>query len=176
MKKLICALLVVALVFTLVACGTPSEIVKDKKLRKSNFETYLQVDVDFDSLATNYSAYDGDNPDYKGGRWKWGTVNATVKVSPKTANKMEFADCKLTLQVTFGFFGPKNIEVVLDENGCYTETFALESQKSGIPKEGFTSTDYAVPVATYTVIEAQGDMKIHIMLDENGSAITESVE
>lgn len=177
MKKLISALLVLAMVFTLAACGTPSEIVKEKKLRDTNFDNYLQVEVTFDSVATNYSAYDGDNPEYEGGRWKWGTANATVKVTPKSANKTEFTDCKVTVQVNFGnLFGKKDIVMTLDENGCYTETFALESKKSGIPKEGFTSTDYATPVATYDVLEASGDMKIHIKLDKNGSVITETEE
>lgn len=176
MKKIISVLLVFAMVFALAACGTPSEIVKEKKLRKSNFDTYLQVEVVFDSVATNYSEYDGDNPDYAGGRWKWGTANATVKVSPKTENEMEFTNCTATVQVTFGFFGPKNITVTLDENGCYTETLKLETSKNGIPKEGFTSTDYAVPVASYEVIEADGDMKIHIKLDENGSVINATEE
>ncbi|MBE6739917.1 MAG: hypothetical protein E7565_06325 [Ruminococcaceae bacterium] len=175
MKRIISILLILLLIFSLTACGAPDEIVKEKKLSKTNFETYLTVDVGFDGgVATNYSAYDGDNPEYAGGRWKWGTGTAVVKVYPKSANKTEFANCKVSLQVDFGSpFGSKNLDLILDENGKVTETVKLESQKHGIPKEGFTSTDYAVPVATYQLVSAEGEMKIHIKLDENGSVITE---
>ena len=175
MKRIISILLVLLLIFSLTACGTPDEIVKEKKLSKTNFETYLVVDVGFDGgVATNYSAYDGDNPEYEGGRWKWGTGTAVVKVYPKYANKTEFANCKISLQVDFGSpFGSQNLDLILDENGKVSETVKLESQKHGIPKEGFTSTDYAVPVATYQLVSAEGEMKIHIKLDENGSVITE---
>jgi hypothetical protein len=175
MKRILSLLLVFLLIFSLTACGTPDEIIKEKKLKKTNFETYLVVDVTFDGgVATNYSAYDGENPDYAGGRWKWATGTAIVNVYPKSANKTEFANCKISLQVNFGNpFGSQNLDLILDENGKATETVKLESQKSGIPKEGFTSTDYAVPVATYQVLSAEGEMKIHIKLDENGSVITE---
>ena len=175
MKKILSLLLVFLLVFSLAACGTPDEIVKEKKLKKTNFETYLTVDVAFDGgVATNYSAYDGDNPEYEGGRWKWGSGTAIVNVAPKSANKTEFKNCKISLQINFGSpFGSQNLDLVLDENGKVAETVKLESQKSPIPKEGFTSTDYAVPVATYQVVSAEGEMKIHIKLDENGSVITE---
>lgn len=158
------------------ACSTPSEIVKEKKLKKSNFETYLVVDVNFADVSTVYSAYDGDNPEYEGGRWKWGTATATVTISPKSLNKTEFTDCKVSVDVTIGIFGTKQIEATLDENGCYTEAFKLETKKSGVPKEGFASTDYAVPVATYDVVDASGDMMIYIKLDENGSVIADTEE
>lgn len=176
MKKLISALLVLVMVFAIAGCGTPDEIVKEKKLRKSNFDTYLQIEVVFDSVSTNYSAYDGNDPKYEGGRWKWGTGNATVKVSPKTTNEAEFTNCEVSAQINFGFFGSKDVSLKLDEKGCASQTFALETSKAGIPKEGFTSTDYATPVAAYSVLDASGDMKIHIKLDENGSVITETEE
>lgn len=179
MKRIICIILVLAMVFAMAACSsTPSEIIKDKKLKATNFNTYLTVNITFDGgIATNYSPYDGENPDYEGGRWKWATATAVINVSSKSANKTEFSGCEATLSVNFGSpFGSKEVNITLDENGNYTEIFKLESQKSGIPKEGFTSTDFAVPVATYKAISAEGEMKIHIKLDENGSVITADAE
>ena len=37
--------LVLAMVFSVAACGTSDEIVKDKKLSKANADTYLNVEV-----------------------------------------------------------------------------------------------------------------------------------
>lgn len=173
MKKILCLLLAFIMVFSFAACGGKvDEIVKDKKLSKTNADTYLNVEISFDSMATVYSPYDGDNADYKGGRWKWGTANATIKVSSKSQNKVEFANTAVKLNVNYGsLFGSENFDIVLDAEGNWTKTVALQSRKTGIPKDGFTSTDYAVPVASYEFVEASGEMKIHIKLDENGSVI-----
>ncbi|MEE0945918.1 MAG: hypothetical protein U0M42_03700 [Acutalibacteraceae bacterium] len=177
MKRILCLLMAVAMIFSVAACGTPDEIIKDKKLSKTNADAYLNVEVAFDSVSTVYSDYDGDNPEYAGGRWKWGTANATIKISSKSQNKIEFTNATATVLINFGsLFGEQKFEVTLDEDGNWTKNLSLTSRKTGIPKKGFTSTDYAVPVASYEFEEVSGDMKIHIKLDENGSVIVPDEE
>lgn len=177
MKKIICALLALAMVFSLAACGTPKEIVKDIKLRSSNFNTYLNVDATFESISYNYSPYDGDKEEYKDGRWMVATVNMTLSVSPKSTNEMEFTNGKATLQIDTGTtqFSTKDFEITLDENGCYTETIKLETEKIAVAA-GQNYNTIPTPVATHQVIDAEGDIEMHIKLDENGSVITASSE
>lgn len=177
MKKLVSALLVLAMVFALAGCGTPSEIVKEKELKKNNFETYFNVQVTFDSVNTNFSAYDGTDPKYEGGRWMWGTATATVTVTPVSTNKIETNGCKATIKIDCGWpFGSRNVEVTLDENGYYSGNVFFETSKGGVTKDGYTPTDYAKPVAKCEMVEASGNMKIHIKLDKNGSVITDTEE
>lgn len=177
MKKLVSVLLVLAMVFAFAGCGTPDEIVKERKLKKTNFETYFNVQVTYDSVSTNFSAYDGADPKYEGGRWMWGTANATITVTPVSTSKIETNGCKATININSGWpFGSKDVEVTLDENGCYSEVLFLETSKSGVPKEGYSPTDYSKPVAVCEVVEASGDMKIHIKLDKNGSVINDTEE
>lgn len=177
MKRIICALLALAMVFSLAACGTPKKIVKDIKFRSSNFNTYLNVDVTFESINYNYSPYDGDKEQYKDGRWMVGTVNMTVNISPKSTNEMEFRNCKATLQIDTGTtqFSTKDLEITLDEKGCYTETIKLETSKIAMAADQNYST-IPTPVATHKVLEAEGNIEMHIKLDENGSVITASSE
>lgn len=175
MKKVVSLLMIFVLIFALAGCGaskaSTTEITKNKKLTKANVGSYLKIDIKFDSVTTNYSDYDGTDEKYAGGRWKWATGKATITVSNKTTNDILFKDCEVSVVADLGIFGSKNFLVTLDEDGNYTETVTLQTNKDGIPKEGFTSTDYAVPVATYEIKTVSGNIEIHIKLDENGSVI-----
>lgn len=177
MKKLICLLLCIAMLFSLSACGMPKEIAKEVKLRTSNFNTYLNVEVSFGSVVHNYKNYEGDNEEYIGGVELIGNVDMTVNVTPKSTNEIEFSNCTATIQIDTGtdYFSINNVEITLDENGCYKDTIKLESKKYTYAARHGCPT-IPNPVATCKVIKTEGDIKVHIKLDENGSVITASSE
>lgn len=180
MKKVLCVLLVLVMLFAFAGCedkAASNEIIKEKKLSSSNAQTYLDIDVDIKSISTHSSAYDGEDTQYAGGQWRWATATVVVNVANKSSNKVDFEDCKFVLDVNYGTpFSTEKLNIELDAEGKYNKEISLTSDKIPFANDGYAVADFAKPTPTFTLDDVNGKMKIHIKLDENGSVVTNTEE
>lgn len=157
MKKIIALLLVFVLAFACVACGTPKEIVKDKKFTAASYANYVKIKTRVEDMRTEFP----EEWDEEAQRMKYHlTPKATLvfEVEPIGNYKTEFANCTLNISYDAGQLGSSFVEVTLDETGHGL----VKTEKTGGGWKSKSKTYIPTPNVTTTVSGATGRVKTYI--------------
>ena len=146
MKKIIVLLLSLLLIIACVGCGTPKEIVKDKKFTAASYANYVTIKTRVEDMRTEFP----DEWDEEQQRWEYhltpiGTV--VVEVEPIGSYKTEFTDCTLNVSFDAGncYFVPHYVAKAIVDKAEYTG-------KNKTPREGLIDKsdrmikDYCIPI------------------------------
>ncbi len=157
MKKIFALLLALVLVVACVACGTPKEIVKDKKFSTASYANYVSVKASVENMRTEFP----EELDEKDQKTKYHiTPKATivVDVAPTGTYKTEFKDCVISVNIDAGQLGEAFAEIVLDENGKGQKKVDMQGGGWLTTKKTYIPT----PNPIITVSTAEGRVKTHI--------------
>ncbi len=157
MKKILALLLTVALVFACVACGTPKEIVKDKKFSLASHSNYVTIKTSVENMRTEFpEEYDEEEQRMKYHLSPKGTV--VVEVIPIGEYETEFTDCVLNIAFDAGQLGKSFVEIALDKTGHGI----AKVEMAGGGWLSKSKTYIPTPNVSVTVSEASGRVKTHI--------------
>ena len=157
MKKIIVLLLSLLLIIACVGCGTPKEIVKDKKFTAASYANYVTIKTRVEDMRTEFP----DEWDEEQQRWEYhltpiGTV--VVEVEPIGSYKTEFTDCTLNVSFDAGNLGKGFVDITIDETGRGVGKI----EKTGSGWRSKTKTSFTTPNVSTTVSAATGRVKTYI--------------
>ena len=157
MKKIIALLLALLLIIACVGCGTPKEIVKDKKFTSASSVNYVKVKTRVENMRTEYpEEWDEEQQRMEYHLTPIGTI--VIEVEPVGNYKTEFTDCTLNVSFEAGNLGKGFVDITLDETGHGV----AKIEKTGSGWRSRTKTSFTTPNVSTTVTAAAGRVKTYI--------------
>ncbi len=157
MKKIIALLLALLLIIACVGCGTPKEIIKDKKFTTTSYASYVKIKTRVENMTTEFpEEFDEKDQTMKYHLTPKGTV--VIEVEPIGNYETEFKDCTLNVSFDAGQLGKSFVDITLDETGHGVGK--VEQTGSGWLSPSKTS--FTAPNVSTTVTDAAGRVKTHI--------------